>query len=127
MPYPSKRTPELVAAILSGMSKGKTLASMCREHDIDQSTWNDWCTRDEALGIARDAAKQMGFDAIADDALSIADERDEDPASRRVMVDTRLKLLAKWDPKRYGDKLGIGGADGLDPVKLAVSVKFIGD
>ena len=25
----------------------------------------------------------------------------------KLRIDTRLKLLSKWDPKRYGDKLDI--------------------
>jgi hypothetical protein len=31
-----------------------------------------------------------------------------------LRVETRLKLLAKWDPKRYGDKIAqeISGPDG---------------
>ena len=37
------------------------------------------------------------------DCLTIADNTEEDPASRRVRVETRLKLLAKWCPRRYGD------------------------
>ena len=36
---------------------------------------------------------------------------------RKLQVETRLKLLAKWDPKRYGEKLALGGADDLPPIK----------
>ncbi len=70
-------------------------------------------------------ARTRGFDAIALDALDIADNgtndwmaiNDEDNGGYRVngeavarsklRVETRLKLLAKWDPKRYGDKLDV--------------------
>lgn len=57
--------------------------------------------------IAR--ARELGFDAIAVDGLNIVDNLDEDPASRRVRSDYRLKLLAKWDPKRYGDRQVLAG------------------
>lgn len=33
-------------------------------------------------------------------------------AHRRLQIDTILKLLAKWDPKRYGDKVQLADADG---------------
>jgi hypothetical protein len=26
---------------------------------------------------------------------------------RRLQIETRLKLLSKWDPKRYGDKIDV--------------------
>jgi len=104
MPAHSKRTPELVEAVLGALSSGKTLVSICAEWDLHPTTWNDWCAADEALGIAHTRARNAGFDAIAADCLTIADDKGDDPASRRVRTDVRLKLLAKWDPKRYGDK-----------------------
>jgi hypothetical protein len=70
------------------------------------------------VAIAR--AREEGFDAIAREALEIADDgrRDYVPlengglavdhdhiARSRLRVDTRLKLLAKWDPKRYGERI----------------------
>ena len=37
---------------------------------------------------------------------------------RKLQIETRLKLLAKWDPKRYGDKVDLnhGGEVGLQVV-----------
>lgn len=66
-------------------------------------------------------ARDIGFDAIAEDALRIADtpiegiRREESEQGvkevhedmlghRKLQVETRLKLLAKWSPKKYGDK-----------------------
>lgn len=49
--------------------------------------------------------------------MEIVDILEEDPASRRVRAETRLKLLAKWDPKRYGDKLELAG----DPARPLVT------
>jgi hypothetical protein len=33
---------------------------------------------------------------------------------RKLQIETRLKLLAKWDPKRYGERMAteISGPDG---------------
>jgi hypothetical protein len=74
----------------------------------------DWLDDDaELLGrFAR--ARERGGHEIADQCLEIADDREDDPASRRVRVETRLKLLAKWNPNQYGEqsKLALTGADG---------------
>ena len=67
-------------------------------------------------------ARSLGFDAIAEEMFYIADtpcvgeeiELDADGnitkikrgdmlGHRRLQVDTRARLLAKWDRKRYGD------------------------
>ena len=77
-----------------------------------------------------DDAREAGFDEIAEDILAIADDgsRDYVPGERGVVVDhdhiqrsklraeMRLKLLAKWDPRRYGDRSAVEltGKDGKD-------------
>jgi hypothetical protein len=80
------------------------------------------------LAIAYARAREEGFDTIAADCLHIADNTAQDTISSergdvansewiarsRLRVDTRLKLLAKWDPKRYGDLLKLDATIGLD-------------
>lgn len=101
----------VVAEICKQLSVGTPLAVICRAAGMpDPSVVRDWQNQDES--IARDIAhaRDQGYDALAAECLSIADDRSDDPASRRVRTDVRLKLLAKWDPKRYGDKLEVGGS-----------------
>jgi hypothetical protein len=86
-------------------------------------------SNDEELSRHIARAREAGFDQIALDALSIADNSERDtvltdkggeiPNSEwisrsRLRVETRLKLLAKWDPKRYGERISqeISGPDG---------------
>ncbi len=116
---PSKRTPEVESRILSALRAGTPLAVVCREDGMPHpTTWNDWCAADPALKIAHERARDEGFDAIAADSLEIMDAPPErymteqgeriDPASvawAKARAEQRLKLLAKWDPRRYGDKL----------------------
>ena len=44
----------------------------------------------------------------------------------KLRVETRLKLLAKWDPKRYGDKITQEhvGADG-GGIDMNVTLNFV--
>lgn len=67
-------------------------------------------------------ARERGADAIAHEALEIADNpvegvrtetggkdgtkeiREDMLGHRKLQIETRLKLLAKWFPQKYGDK-----------------------
>lgn len=91
----------------------------------------DWIDEDDDFSRRFARARERGFDAIALEALEIADtpfegvETEESDAGtktkrgdmlghRKLQVETRLKLLAKWSPKKYGDKQAVEltGADG---------------
>ena len=99
----------------------------------------DWMYKDDALGeagvglsAAFARARDVGYEALAEECLIIADnvkigikktfssgsDEDEDSMTvveedmlghRKLQIETRLKLLAKWNPKKYGDKLQVGG------------------
>jgi len=68
-------------------------------------TVSEWKARYPSFSVGFARAREEGFDAIAAECLQIADNIDEDAQSRRVRIEARLKLLAKWDYKRYGDKI----------------------
>jgi len=36
---------------------------------------------------------------------------------RKLQIETRLKLLAKFHPTKYGDKLGLHGVEGAAAIK----------
>lgn len=125
MGRPSDFTTELLDEICERLAKGEPLAVICRDdHMPSDRTVRNWMARDDvSSAIAR--AREVGFDAIAAECLDIADNTASDtkwvgeegseraiPDSEwisrsRLRVETRLKLLAKWDPKRYGEKLDI--------------------
>lgn len=107
---PSKYTPELVERICERLATGEPLAAICRDPGMpSDDTVRNWMERDESVSRDIARAREAGFDAIALEGLEIVDNTEEDPASRRVRSDYRLKLLAKWDPKRYGDRTILAG------------------
>lgn len=120
---PTIRTPEMVDDIIERLSNGEPLAAICRTPGYPHpSTFRDWVNTDEELSRRFARAREDGFDAIAEEAVEIADQEPGyatseggsrvDPgevAHRKLRIETRLKLLAKWDPKRYGDKLELAG------------------
>jgi len=76
--------------------------------------------------IAR--AREDGHDVIADQCVTLADTQPLDQvevAWRRLQVETRLKLLAKWNPKKYGTKVALGGDPG-NPIQVEAQVEADG-
>lgn len=121
--------------ICAALSEGHSLLEACEALGIAHSTASDW-ERDipeHAANATR--AREIGCHALAAQALQIADtpqlgivrttkadgsieERAEDmTAHRRLQIDTRKWLISRWLPKVYGDKVAVGGADDLPPIK----------
>lgn len=156
---PCLYTPEIAAEICARLSEGETLQSICRdEHMPAVSTVNEWsgpahCRPKHVpatFSVEFARAREVGHDAIAAEALVIADTLEEGVETvtkadgtveerrgdmlghRKLRIETRLKLLAKWSPKKYGEKMAVGGADDLpaiktdtDPADVARRVAFI--
>ena len=103
-----KDSPEIRERIIAGISEGIPLAVICRENGMPcDDTVRNWADEDErfARDIAR--ARECGFDQIAHRLRSTSrgiGESTGDVVRDKLIIDTDLKLLAKWDPKRYGDR-----------------------
>lgn len=119
---PSIYDKAVVDTILEKIRQGESLASICKPDNMPAaSTFRLWVAEDIDNLSARSArAYEVGYDAIADQCVEIADEEPDihpitgakDSASvqhKRLRIDTRLRLLGKWAPKKYGDKLELGG------------------
>lgn len=115
----SSYTKAVADKICERLSIGEPLAVICRDIGVGYRTVYDWmdANKEFAANIAR--ARDSGYDHIADDCMAIADcgindKRIDDNGNEvidneaiqrsKLRVETRLKLLAKWSPKKYGDK-----------------------
>ena len=130
------------AEIVGRLSKGEPLTHICRDDWLPcDDTVRNWAEANPAFARDIARAREAGFDEIAMDCLAIADDTSGDTKSgpngeeqcnsewisrSRLRVETRLKLLAKWDPKRYGDKVTQEhvGQDG-GPINHSVKVEFV--
>lgn len=106
------------AAILEWVSDGGTVRSFCRLPGMpNQRTISRWTQEEPQFAAAFLQAKDEGYDAISQDVLDIIDSRDhddpEDVQRRKMRAEYRLKLLAKWDPRRYGDKAQVEHQGGV--------------
>jgi hypothetical protein len=121
MPAHSIRSDEIERRVLNALREGIPLAVICREIPMADSTWRDWCDADESLAFAYARAREVGFDKIASDCLEVADAKPADAIEvqhAKLRIETRLKLLAKWDPRRYGDKVALtGGSPDDAPIR----------
>lgn len=127
--------------ICARLAEGVPLAEICRTEGMPAvRTVSGWKEAHPDFAAAFARAREEGFDAIAAECLEIADDARNDFIDKKaaegdeaavgakafdsehvqrskLRIETRLKLLAKWDPKRYGEKLALGGADDLPPIK----------
>lgn len=101
---------KLVPAICKRLSTGEPLAVILRELKLNKRTVNHWREEDEGIAEQFDDARDLGYDAIAARLRETARGRADSTADvqrDKLIIDTDLKLLAKWDPRRYGDKTAV--------------------
>ena len=137
-------SPALADEMCRLLSEGVPLREICRRGEgfPEWRTVYDWLARDEKLAAAVARARDIGYDNMAEECLQIADGAGNDWMERegkdganmgwvlngdhvqrsKLRIETRLKLLACFNPKRYGNKVAVGG-DAENPLQ----VKFIGD
>ena len=111
------------ADICAKLSSGTPLAEICRADGMPSAnTVRNWMEASENVSAAIARARLDGEDAIAADCLRIADESDYDPQHGKLRVWTRLELLKRWNPKKWGDRLSqeVTGSDG-GPVQIIVN------
>ncbi len=131
----TKYTKVLADEIINELSDGKPLRQICREKDVAWRTIYLWIEQRPDFHARIAKARELGQDAIAEECLDIANNttlgvvktykdgvvveaREEDMLGhRKLQIETRLKLLAKWNPKRYGDRITHAG-DPDAPVTL---------
>lgn len=113
-------------SICEQIAEGVPLRVICRQDGMPKwRTVYDWLEQQPEFAARFARARIVGFDAIAAEALEIADspiegvetttkadgsteeKRGDMLGHRKLQIETRLKLLAKWDPKRYGERLGL--------------------
>lgn len=138
---PSKYTPELAAEIARRLSEGEPLRQICRdEHMPHWTNMYEWMAQDPELSVRIARAREAGYDKMAEECLELADTpkfgtkqiesedgitvtREDMLGHRKLQIETRLKLLAKWNPKKYGERLTHAG-DADNPLQMQADISI---
>ena len=127
-----KPNPIIVNEIIDWIAHGNTLRSYCRlKNKPNWRTIYNWLEKDEEFRSAFARARDTGCEILFEECLELIDtppvmcgsEGNEriDPAFinwQRNRVETRFKMLSKFNPKRFGDKLGV---DAQGDINLTIS------
>ncbi len=125
-PRATKYTPEIVDEIVERLSKGEPLRQICRdEHMPSWDAVYDWEDKYPELKQRIARARERGEEAIAQECFEIADKGTNDWMETnakddmgyklngehiqrsKLRIETRLKLLAKWNPRKWGEKVDL--------------------
>lgn len=144
---PSTYNPETARMMCEQLSEGIPLREICRQEGFPAwRTVYDWMRKDADLATAIAHARDVGYDAMAEECLDIADNAGNDWMERmdaegvpvgwqvngdhiqrsKLRIETRLKLLAKFNPKRYGDKI-VHAGDDVNPVVIENNHNVFGE
>lgn len=120
MAQESTYTLELADEICERIANGETLRSICRIAGMPsyRSVYR-WREAYPEFASRLAHARDCGGDVIAEETLAIADEGSNDTivtehgekpnsewiARSKLRVETRLKLLAVWFPRKYGQRI----------------------
>lgn len=129
---PSDYTQEIAAEICARLAGGEPLTKICRDDGMpNPATVYRWLIAHAEFSDMYARAREDQADTLADEIIAIADE---DPASvfsteghgpnevdvqrvdgaavqhQRLRVEARKWIAAKLKPRKYGDKLELGGS-----------------
>lgn len=130
---PSDYTSEIADRICERIGDGQSLRTICQDEGMpSQSMVYRWLAAQPEFREQYARAREAQADLLFDEILQIADDGRNDKytddegmqrtdydviARSKLRVDARKWMAAKLRPRVYGDKLAIGGADDLPPIK----------
>lgn len=122
---------EVLPFIYAEVASGRSLDNVLTDEGMPSpSTFWRWHMEDEDIRDNLARARENGVERHLGEIVRIADEVAEEPASRRVRIDARVKAAQMIAPRKYGPKLDLtsGGeklSDGLDPVARSTRLAAI--
>lgn len=94
--------------ICERLTKGETLRSICQDERMPAvGSVFRWEEKHREFRELSARARQKGTHMLADQCVEIADDPELDPQDKRIRIDTRLRLIGKWNAKNYGDKVEV--------------------
>ena len=120
----SEYTEKVALQLCELIAGGLALKDVCEIEGMPaRTTAYKWLADNEDFAIMYTRAREERAELIADEVITIADT-EPDPHKARVRIDARKWWAAKVNPKKYGDKMQVGG-DADNPIKHAVELTKI--
>ena len=115
---------------------GKSLRSVCKENDVKPSTFLRWISEDNSLAEQYARAMQVRADTHFSEIVEISDTQQIGTTEttkewgtetktadmvehRRLRIDARKWVIARMNPRKYGNKLELAG-DQNSPISIVV-------
>lgn len=130
-----KKSKALIERILNSITLDcLSLRKACAKEKISHGAFLSWCNQDKELANHYARARDIRADILAEEILEIADDKEHDTViddngnekpntewitRSKLRVDARKWLMAKMQPKKYGDKIEV---DNQGEVGLTVKV-----
>lgn len=112
-PVPQNLAEEAIA----WLEQGKTLAEWCRlPGKVGRTTVYEWMEKDKEFAERLARARDKGMEVMLEQCGQLADIQPADNVEvqwRKLQIETRLKLLAIYNPKRYGPKAQVDHGGGI--------------
>ena len=135
---PSKYMLDLAESICERLSSGESLTRICSTEGMPKrTTVVGWQGQHDGFSTLYARARRAYADAIFDEAMEIADDSSGDWTTKvvrgeevravdheniqrsRLRVDTRLRVAAKINPAKYGEKLDLNMSGELNVCHLS--------
>jgi hypothetical protein len=138
---PSGYTQEMADIICERLSDGESLRKICLDDDMPaKTTVFKWLGAQPTFANQYARAREVQAETMAEEILEISDETSQDtlfteygdkPNSEwisrsKLRVEARKWLMSKMAPKKYGEKLAIGGADDLPAIETKSTLNITG-
>lgn len=123
---------DLADAICERVGRGESVVSICASKDMPHEvTVYRWLADPEKQDFCRmyARAREVAAERFADEMVGIADSvrsgsTSEEVQAARLAIDTRKWIAAKHSPRKYGDKIAVGG-DTESPLKVFHQVAYV--
>jgi hypothetical protein len=117
---------EMVEKVCDAIASPKSLTAVCKNAWApNKKTFLRWVEKYPTVRAAYEQAIRDREERLFEEVIEIADSG-RDPAKTRVQVDARKWVLARMNPKKYGDRMtneltGAGGG----PIESNMTITFV--
>jgi len=99
--------------VLTLLEDGLSLQAASRQCGITPQLFNHYKRGDKDLAVAYARAMEARADLLADQVIEIADT-ENDSSKARNQIDARKWAAAKFNPKKYGERIDLNVTQSLD-------------